>query len=176
MKKLVLIAFFALVTTMNVSAQREWDNEISVSYGFGANTDIVSTFGTAVFHGKQSSYWGPIGLEYFRRVAPKLKVGGILTVAGCNWDNNNDYKSVYYTALVGAKYNWLLKNKLSMYSKAGIGLTICADSSDKLDESESHFNWQASLVGFEYGSAFRVFTELGFGEQGIFLVGARYGF
>ncbi len=170
------MALFAIVTTTNVSAQSDWDNEISVSYGFGANTDIVSSFGAAVFHGSQSDYWGPVGLEYFHSVAPRLKVGGILTVAGCKWDDYSDSKSNYYTALAAVKYNWLVKKHISLYSKAGIGLTINSDKSDKLDDSEARFNWQASFIGFECGSALRFFTELGFGEQGIFLAGARYEF
>jgi len=44
MKKIILLAFMAM-TTMTMSAQHdEYTNEISISYGLGSVTDILSTF------------------------------------------------------------------------------------------------------------------------------------
>ena len=44
------------------------------------------------------------------------------------------------------------------------------------DKTDLLFNFQASLLGVEFGGAFRGFVELGFGEQGIALAGLRYKF
>ena len=42
MKKSLSMVVAAMMATMNVSAQDEWKNEISIAYGGGANTDIVT--------------------------------------------------------------------------------------------------------------------------------------
>lgn len=51
-----------------------------------------------------------------------------------------------------------------------------SDSGTKDSDSKVVFNWQASLIGMEFGGAFRGFVELGMGEQGIILGGLRYKF
>ena len=63
-----------------------------------------------------------------------------------------------------------------MYSKAAVGVTFMSDSGTKDSDSKVVFNWQASLIGMEFGGAFRGFVELGMGEQGIILGGLRYKF
>ena len=63
-----------------------------------------------------------------------------------------------------------------MYSKLALGVLIGIDSGDHNDKTKAALAWQASAVGAEYGSAFRGFVELGFGEQGILIAGLRYKF
>ena len=71
-----------------------------------------------------------------------------------------------------------------MYSKLAFGATLRnekydsdSDSSKDDSDSEVHVNWQASLLGMEFGGpTIRGFLELGTGEQGIALVGLRYKF
>lgn len=36
MKKIFILAALVLATTLNLSAQNYWKNEIGISYGFGA--------------------------------------------------------------------------------------------------------------------------------------------
>jgi hypothetical protein len=82
------------------------------------------------------------------------------------------------------KFNWLRKDHFGMYSKLAAGVSLCnfkSENENKNSESETEnqvkFNWQASLIGIEAGgSRLRAFAELGFGEQGIGLLGIRYKF
>ena len=59
-------------------------------------------------------------------------------------------------------------------------MTMASESgtSDKKkgDDGKVTVNWQASLIGVEFGGAFRGFVEVGTGEQGIILGGLRYKF
>lgn len=176
MKKLFLMAVAAMMATVSVNAQDEWRNEVSIAYGGGSNTDLVSSIYKGIFTGKQSNYWGPVSAEYFFRPIPKLGVGAIVAVGGCDWSDNGEATSTFYTFLPAVKYNWLNKTHFSMYSKLGIGLTIGSDSGIKDSETSSTVNWQVSIMGMEYGSAFRGFLEFGMGEQGIILAGLRYKF
>jgi len=63
-----------------------------------------------------------------------------------------------------------------MYSKLALGVLIGSDSGEPNDKTTAALGWQASAVGAEFGSSFRGFVELGFGEQGILLAGLRYKF
>ena len=54
----------AMMATVSVIAQEEYDNEIAVAYGGGSNTDLVSSLGKGMFTGKQLDYWGPVSVEY----------------------------------------------------------------------------------------------------------------
>ena len=176
MKKIFVMVVAALMAIGSVQAQEEWKNEISIAYGGGSNTDIVSSLAKGMFTGKQLDYWGPVSVEYFYRPQENLGIGGIAAVSGCKWDDDSDAKSVYYTLMPAVKYNWLNKKSFSMYSKAAVGVTFMSDSGTKDSDSKVVFNWQASLIGMEFGGAFRGFVELGMGEQGIILGGLRYKF
>ncbi len=74
------------------------------------------------------------------------------------------------------KYNWLNRDRFSMYSKIALGVLIGIDSGADNDKTTAAFAWQASAVGAEFGNSFRGFLELGFGEQGILVAGLRYKF
>ena len=178
MKKILLMAVAAMMATMNVNAQEEYNNEISIAYGAGSNTDLVMSIAKGMFTGKQLDYWGPISVEYFGRLNSnnRLGIGAVFAVSGCKWDDTGDAKSQYYTIMPAIKYNWSVKKYVSWYSKGAIGMTIASQSAGRDDKTDLQFNFQASLLGVEFGGAFRGFVELGFGEQGIALAGLRYKF
>lgn len=178
MKKILLMVVAAMMATASVNAQEEYGNEISVAYGAGSNTDLVMSLAKGVFTGKQLDYWGPISAEYFHRLTNtnRLGLGAVFALSGCKWDDTGDAKSKYYTIMPAIKYNWVVKKYVSWYSKGAVGMTIDSQSGGREDKTDVMFNFQASLVGFEFGGAFRGFVELGFGEQGIALAGLRYKF
>ena len=175
MKKIIIL-LAAVMTTVGINAQSDYNNEISVAYGAGANTDISMSVGRGIFTAKQTKYWGPASLEYFHSIGKNWKIGGIAMVSGCKWEGEGNPKSTYYTVMPAAKYNWLNQRGFGMYSKAGLGVTILSESDDNNKETRAAFNWQVSFVGIEFGGALRGFIELGFGEQGIGLAGIRYKF
>lgn len=176
MKKLFLMVVAAMMATVSINAQDEWQNEIAVAYGAGSNTDIVSSIGVGMFTGKQTSYWGPVSVEYFRHFSSGFGVGAVAAVGGCKWEEHNNAKSTYITFMPALKYNWLVKDHFGMYSKVAAGITFAKDSGTSKNNSRSEFNWQASFVGMEFGGALRGFVEFGLGEQGIILGGLRYKF
>ena len=166
-----------MMATVSVNAQNEWGNEISIAYGGGSSTDIVSSLTKGMFTGKQMNYWGPISVEYFHYNSDgKLAFGGIGVISGCKWDESGDAKSMFYTVMPAVKYNWLNKKSFSMYSKGAVGVTFMSNTGSKDSSSKVTFNWQASVIGAEFGGSFRGFVELGMGEQGIILAGLRYKF
>lgn len=200
MKKILLMAVAALMATVNVSAQEGYDtkHEIGISYGFGSNSDIINGFGGGLgkaLGGARSENrvrFGALSAEYFYHVSEVIGVGGILSYARYKEDvywRSDDTKSGvdklnYFTIMPSVKFNWLRKDHFGMYSKLAAGASLSnikSESENKNSESGTenkvHFNWQASLIGIEAGgSRLRGFAELGFGEQGIGLLGIRYKF
>jgi len=177
MKKILLLAIAAMMAMVSVNAQDEFRNEVSVAYGAGSNTDIVASIGKGMFTGKQLDYWGPISAEYFHyNKACNFAFGAVAAIGGCKWDDHSDAKSTYFTVMPAVKFKWLNRTHFAMYSKAAVGLTVDSQKGTNEDKTETMFNWQASLVGMEFGGAFRGFVEIGTGEQGIILGGLRYKF
>lgn len=176
MKKLLMMLALALTATLSLSAQEEWDDEISISYGIGAFTDINSSYVSGIFSGKQTSYIGAFGLEYFHRPSAPLGIGLLGTFGTCKWRGNDDARSYYIGIMPAAKYNWMNREHYSLYSKVALGILIGKASDGNARTTKVTFGWQASAIGAEFGNDFRGFLELGCGEQGILVAGLRYKF
>lgn len=176
MKKLFIISALVLAASLSLSAQNGWKHEIGISYGLGALTDVSSSYLSGIFSGKQTNYIGAFGAEYFYRPKSALGVGLVGTFSTCKWSDSNKARSKYFAIMPAVKYNWLNRDRFSMYSKLALGVLIGSDSGDPNDKTTAALGWQASAVGAEFGNSFRGFVELGFGEQGILLAGLRYKF
>ena len=194
MKKILMVAVVAIVTTVGVCAQTSDEfkrHEVALSVGAWSNSQILSAFehigsvivtaGTTSF--QDESYVGPIAAEYFYHPKAWLGVGGIAAFGMNKQDAyfggtyGGELKDTYYTLMPAVKFDWLRGKHFGMYSKAAVGATLRTEKYDDKSESTVHFNWQASLLGMEVGSPqVRFFAELGFGEQGIFAAGLRYKF
>ena len=196
MKKLLVMVAVAMMTAMNVNAQNGYDEtkpEVAISFGALSNSQIIDVFeniGGALVGAKfeNEKFIGPISAEYFYHVKNWLGVGGILAY-GQNkqdvyllGDKDGVSKNTYLTLMPAVKFDWLHKKHFGVYSKLAFGATLrnekfTSDSNSRKDDSDSevHVNWQASLLGMEFGGpTIRGFLELGTGEQGIALVGLRY--
>jgi hypothetical protein len=81
------------------------------------------------------------------------------------------------------KFNWLNTKYVTLYSKLAGGLRYSheiytydpyrrrGEKYDKTDDED--FSFQISAIGLELGSTISGFTELGYGDQGILIVGLK---
>ena len=192
---ILLLSALALGTAHAQNGYDETKHEVAVSYGLGANSDIIDAYekiGGAIVGAKYENekYFGPISAEYFYHVKPWLGVGGIFAYGQSKQDvytlgsKDGVMKNNYLTLMPAVKFDWLRKKHFGMYSKLAVGATLRNEkynsdvpSSKDHSDSEVHVNWQASFLGLEAGGpTFRGFIELGTGEQGIALIGLRYKF
>ena len=199
MKIYRIFTVLALVALMCVPVKAQNDelrHEIGITYGALSNsrwidamTDIVpAMFGQRTDRNKA---FGTLGVEYFYHTSPLVGVGGIFAVSASSEDVYavNDLKCYrtksYFSLMPAVKFNWLRKEHWGMYSKIAAGAIVgrAADKAYDVNGKKSSksevttawdFNWQVSLIGIEGGSDHvRGFTELGIGEQGMFLAGIR---
>ena len=76
-----------MMAVVNVNAQDETKNEFGVFYGTGSASDILSyiTSSISAAAGDQSSFWGPVGAEYYYHVSPGVALGAVGAFAvSCN--------------------------------------------------------------------------------------------
>lgn len=183
MKKILVMAVAALMATVSVNAQDELKHEIGVFYGYGSASDILSVITSSISAaaGEQSSFWGPIGVEYYYHVSPVVGLGAVAVYTGCKAEDEktrkDDLTETFVTVMPSVKFNWLRSKNFGMYSALSAGVMFCsiscndnakaADSNAK-DETFASFIFQATALGAEFGSEqFRGFVEAGVGEKGV---------
>ena len=203
MKKILFLAVVAMLATMSVNGQDAYadlKHEVSVSTGLLPTSyvvDVLRLLGDAYETGitanyESTSHRGPYAIEYYYRVKEWLGVGGMFVYGNNNvrateHDENTSISSLkasYFSLLPAAKLDWVRKQHFGMYSKFALGFTRRSEYVDFFDSSRgdekrnvTHLNAQVTLLGLEAGGIhFRGFGELGFGEQGMILIGLRYKF
>lgn len=200
MKSIKMILAAVLVCgAMSVQAQDYYEtkHEIGISVGALATSQLINsmedfaTIGTSlgtVSYDNESNV-PAIAIDYYYHVTKGVAVGAILGYSGRTQDiliagkKNGEAKRSTFSLIPTVKFDWLRKKNIGLYSKIGAGVSMMSDSqkyennSKKQNDTRFHFNFQASLIGFEFGSEnFRGFTELGVGQQGMALAGLRYKF
>ena len=200
MKKYLLLFSVALMTAISAKAQCEYlKNELSLSYGLGSITQLGEGIGEglamALFSDTENDdgfILGPVSVEYFYHFNnPKLAIGGFVSYS--KWDSNiqkrgGNHEKVgernrnYWAVMPAIKWYWVNKDSFGLYSKGAVGAAFLNSTEKDLatdttkDDSSTHFMFQLSFIGIEFGKQFRGFVEGGVGEQGFLLAGIRYKF
>ena len=190
MKKNFVTLFVALLS-MVVQAQ-DFKHEVGVFYGFGSASNVFSfiTSSISAAAGDQSSFWGPIGVEYYYNISPVVGLGAVAAYASCKAEDEktrkNDLTESFITVMPSVKFNWLRTKNFGMYSALSAGVMFvsikCNDNAKASDpkakdETLTSFMFQATALGAEFGGEqFRGFVEAGLGEKGLLCAGLRYKF
>ena len=191
MKKIFVTMCVALLS-MGAHAQDELKNEVGVFYGIESASNLFSSITSSISAaaGDQSSFWGPIGVEYYYHVSPVVGLGAVAAYAGCKAEDEktrkDDLTETFITVMPSVKLNWLRKKNFGMYSALSAGVMFCSISCNDNaktndpnaeDETFSSFMFQATALGTEFGGEkFRAFVEAGVGEKGVLCAGLRYKF
>ena len=191
MKKIFVMAVAAMMATLSVNAQ-DFKHEVGVFYGFESASNVFSLVTSAISAaaGDQSSFWGPVGVEYYYNVSPVVGLGAVAAYAGCKAEDDKTHKEdlteSFFTVMPSVKFNWLRKKNFGMYSAFSAGVMFCsiscndnakANDPNAKDESLAAFMFQATALGAEFGGEqFRGFVEAGVGEKGVLCAGLRYKF
>ncbi|MBR5748729.1 MAG: hypothetical protein IKY01_08105 [Prevotella sp.] len=191
MKKILVMVAVAMMTALSVNAQ-SFKHEVGVFYGFESASNVFSLVTSAISAaaGDQSSFWGPVGVEYYYNVSPVVGLGAVAAYAGCKAEDDKTHKEdlteSFITVMPSVKFNWLRKKNFGMYSALSAGAMFasvkCNDNAkaadpNAKDETVTVFMFQATALGAEFGGEqFRGFVEAGVGEKGVLCAGLRYKF
>ena len=191
MKKILVMVAVAMMTAVSVNAQ-DFKHEVGVFYGFESASNVFSLVTSAISAaaGDQSSFWGPVGVEYYYNISPVVGLGAVAAYAGCKAEDDKTHKEdlteSFITVMPSVKFNWLRKKHFGMYSALSAGAMFasvkCNDNAkaadpNAKDETVTVFMFQATALGAEFGGEqFRGFVEAGVGEKGVLCAGLRYKF
>lgn len=178
----------ALSLCANAGAQSSCTHEFAVSYGLGSTSGFVAVtasvfaaiFGATVDY----AFIGPVAGEYFYHVSDLVGVGAVASFAAFHDKAKPGESPMTCVALLpGVKLDWLRREHFGMYSKLCAGAAYLTNPGSGTETEEGtdspgslFFNFQASLLGAEFGDGVRGFIEAGVGEQGFVLAGVRFRF
>ena len=183
MKKLLLIALLLNCATF-VRAQKI---EIYGSYGLASAQEIIdglSDMGTSLFSGGTASSntshrYGPIAVGLNHYFTPRLSVGILYSntssrsvVSGGN--SSDFYKNTYNVIMARTDYRYINKS-VQLYSGISLGSSFATtkpeNGTNTKTASTTDFAYQINALGIRVGRKIGVFTELGFGYNGIINAG-----
>ncbi len=172
-------------------------HEVTVGYGFLPSTSISSALVNSSYE-RGKDFIGSIFATYTYRFNHVVGLGATLAFDPanktfsdpkmpdlgniCKVNQNN------FVALLHLKINWLNTRVVAMYSKVGFGASFGKTSvvnnypeiyevtpSDKV--ANPRFAYTIVPVGIELGNRqYAAVMQLGFGSEGFFSIGFRYGF
>ena len=182
----LLVAFSLCVPAQ---AQSTCTHEMAFSYGVGSTSGFIAVSATviaAIFGATiDYSFIGPVAGEYFYHVSDLVGVGAVASVAAFKDKARPEQTPMTCVALMpGVKLDWLRREHFGMYTKLCVGGAYLTNSSGSSSDEETassssgslFFNFQASLLGAEFGGGVRGFVEAGVGEQGFVIGGVRFRF
>ena len=178
----------ALSLCANAGAQNSCTHEFAFSYGLGSTSGFVavtaSVFAAIFAATVVYTFIGPVAGEYFYHVSDLVGVGAVASFAAFRDKGKPGEAPMTCVALLpGVKLDWLRREHFGMYSKLCAGAAYLTNQgTDPQTEEDAgargslFFNFQASLLGAEFGGSVRGFAEAGVGEQGFVIAGVRFRF
>lgn len=194
--RIVLYTILLLTVSVNLFAQRDYDNDFSMGYGlitsqqiFDAATNVLTS---AVLPGlyttSNSQFSGGFFINYKRSISNNWNAGVNLSLDFVTKDvllqrqKSGDLNRFYYTIAGEFDYRYFKRELFQMYSLVGVAYTIIRDrympfSPDQvLKDTSGYVNFQVSLLGIRIGKDLAFFSEIGFGYKGLMNVGFSYQF
>ena len=168
MKK-VLLALLAVIG-ITVAAQAQ----TTIHLGYGGYTQMDATD----MHdgGAVNTAWGAVTGGIYFQTLPKLQLGLSYTFSSSDYKHADHANIYYHVIMLNGKYDYYRRGIFKMYAHLGIGADISHISVGDYSENKGYFAFQVSPICGEaqISNAASLFGELGFGAQGLLLVGFRF--
>lgn len=174
----ILMSLAILLLPHSVSAQEEVNNdtfcrhEIAIGTGGGSLAPMffsIAFFGATV-EGLEARHpiTIPVSIHYFYRLSEKWAVG-----ATAHYEQA-DKMDFFYGVMPHAKWTWLNRKHICLYSRFGVGLMYVY----KINEDNFFFpDFQLSPIGIEVGwKHLWVYADAGAGLQDFAQIGFKYRF
>lgn len=172
-------------------------HEFTVGYGLLPSTSVRDFWKSSPYI-REHDHVGSILLTYTYRFNQVVGLGATFAFdpANCTYSDQRrpelgdicKLKHYNYTAMVHLKINWLNTRVVAMYSKVSMGATFgkptlenyypdLYEASFTGRQSFARFAYNIAPVGIELGNRqYAAFMQCGYGAEGIFCIGFRYGF
>ena len=185
MKKFFLILAF-LTAALAATAQPAYKNEVAVGSGMIATSDLqsisyrfmamISDAFAEEENMVQTLNSGSNSVEYFHYLGDLVAIGGVIAYHNFSVVQPNSKDTfTSYSLMPAVKLSWYNRDHFSSYSKLALGLSYLHKVMSEEAADSAIFNGQITFLGIDTGwKRFRVFGEVGFGQQGLAFAGLRY--
>ena len=192
---LIVIVLFSLT---NIACSQDYKHEFAISYGIATTDDVSSAFGSIfediiddIFGDSTQmdiSGSGVILLTYQYHFSKIFSAGPVIGYEALKTDVTKDDQKIgsikhnTYTLAVEGRCNYLNRPIFGMFFGLGFGVTLINSTatSNVMDvtdpNSDNHFNFHITALGFRVGKQLGATAELGFGYRGIANLGVFYRF
>ena len=200
MKKSIKQGYLIGITILSMLSlvQAQEKNTFYVGYGFGTHDDFqtfwqsmisaMMTLGAGSFNSEKNT--GSIYAGYRRAITERWELGGFLAYEGMKidmrvLDQYRFFKKHNYSAALEARYNYLSREKIRLYSGLAAGLSLhrlreeaVEDNYDDVDRVDDDLRsaFQFDAIGISYGKRFAPFISIGWGYKGLLSVGLQTSF
>lgn len=171
-------------------------HEVTVGYGLLPATSLQTWSRSSYNYDKD--YVGSIYATYTYRFNQVVGIGATVAYDPANRNYYDDQmpelgdickvRQNNFTVMAHLKINWLNTRVVAMYSKVSLGATFGKANVNNLypdiyevafpeKSSKPRFAYNVAPVGIELGNRqYAAFMQCGFGAEGVFCIGFRYGF
>lgn len=159
-----------------------WARDTEVSASYGAAPAMCHIASMHNHWDGMDNCWGTVNFTIDHRFLPHLWVGMGYTFSTADSDTASEGrygKVTWHGLMVNARYEWLSRPKMRLYSHVGVGALVAYYSPSWEDSYNSNrFAFQVMPIGIEADVCRNVgvFAELGYGIQGVGKAGIRVGF
>ena len=175
LKKLLLSAVVAAASLFTTaSAQR---TELSLSYGGYTQMDATNMHDG--WHHVNNA-WGALNVGLNFNVARNIWIGPSYTFSSTTTKGGPKHSSIaYHAVMLNGRYHYYRNSIVTLYAKLGLGVEFSyMQPYDDDNYTKAYCAYQIVPLGAQVALSNNValFGELGFGAQGVALVGFKFGF
>lgn len=171
MKRLLLLV--AAVTAFALSG---FSQKAEIQLGYGGYTQMDATDMHDGLHHVNNA-WGAVTVGANFNIAPRLWIGPSYSLSTTTTKGSPHDNIAYHVIMMNARYEYFRNNIVTLYAHAGLGADISYIQPRGGDNySKGYVAFQVSPIGMNVGVTRNVdlFTELGFGAQGVAQIGFRF--
>lgn len=166
----------ALATALGIGAGAvSAETPAQLTIGYGGYTQMDATDCHDGWHGVNNA-WGALNAGVNFKIAPNFWVGPSYTFSSTTTKGEHSSKIAYHAIMFNGRYDYWRNNVVKLYGHAGIGVLISHMQPRGLDSyNKTYCAYQIVPIGAEASVSRNValFGELGFGAQGLLLVGVH---
>ncbi len=173
-KKLLAAVVVCVAAIVPAAAQKA---EVTLSYGAYTQMDAMDM--KDGWHHVNTA-WGALNAGVNFRVAPKVWIGPSYTFSSTTTKGGPESSHIaYHAVMFNGRYHYYTNSIVSLYAKVGLGVEFSYMQPRHDDAyTKTYCAFQIVPVGaqVDLSRSWAMYTEAGFGAQGLFQFGFKYKF
>lgn len=169
--------FLLLAVVIGIATSANAQTTIHASYGGYTQMDACNNHD---HWSHVNTAWGALTAGIDFSITNRFRIGPSYTFSSCDTQGGPNASHIaYHAVLFNLQYDYMKKGMWTLYGHGGIGI-VFSHLMPKFGDAynKTYFAGQISPIGVKASLTpqFKLFSELGFGAQGVIQVGVSYDF